>query len=137
MTDFWGTALFLAIFVLVIWAAIRQRARTMRLLEESFSRLEFDTPESRISGEHLAVVSKRQEHLNAMWEGHEVGSVQASDAFWYCVGPGPSYFLVVPLLANRWSGLDLKWIVRPLTEECMRAALQGDRAGMQRAFGAS
>ncbi|UBB25722.1 hypothetical protein [Pseudoxanthomonas beigongshangi] len=136
MTDSWGTVLLLAMVALAIWAAIRRRAQAKRLLEESFSALEFDTPEGRVSGERVTVVSKRQKYMSAMWEGRQVGA-QPSDAFWYCVGPGPSYFLVVPSLTNRWGGLDLKWIVRPLTEERMRAALQGDRAGMQRAFGAS
>ncbi|WP_141454110.1 hypothetical protein [Pseudoxanthomonas sp. z9] len=137
MTDSWGTGLLLVMVALAIWAAIRRRAQAKRLLEESFSALEFDTPEGRVNGERVTVVSKRQEYMNAMWSGRQIGAMQSSDAFWYCVGPGPSYFLVVPSLTNRWSGLDLKWIVRPLTEERMRAALQGDRTGMQRAFGAS
>lgn len=134
MVERWGIALFPVFAVLVVWAAIRRHAHFTRLLEDSFAKLQFDTPEGRVGGERVIVVSKQQAQMNAMWGG-EVGSAPTSDAFWYCVGPGPSYFLVVPILANRWNGLDLTWVVRPLTEERMRAALQGDRAGAQRAFG--
>jgi hypothetical protein len=135
VVDHWEIALFLVIFGLVLSAAIRQHARSRRQMEESFAKLEFDTPKGRIAGEQMTVVSRRQQHMDALWDRPGIGGVSESDAFWYCLGPGPSYFLVIPMVSRRWNSLTVNWVVRPLTEERMRAALQGDSMGLQRAFG--
>ncbi|TKR29533.1 hypothetical protein FCE95_15480 [Luteimonas gilva] len=58
-----------------------------------------------------------------------------STSFWYCVGPGPSYFLAMPLLTTRFGGASVKWVIRSLSEDRMRAVLQSDEEALRAAFG--
>ena len=46
-----------------------------------------------------------------------------SDSFWYCVAPGPSYFLAIPFVTVGMGRVDVRWVIRPLSEERMRGAL--------------
>ncbi|MFC5570178.1 hypothetical protein ACFPN1_08920 [Lysobacter yangpyeongensis] len=64
-----------------------------------------------------------------------VGPRHISDSFWYCVGPGPSYFLAIPLVEAGLGRVKVSWVVRPLAAERMRAALVDDEQALRDAFG--
>jgi hypothetical protein len=64
--------------------------------------------------------------------GHDA---HPSDAFLYCVGPGPSYFLAIAIARTGFGAVSVDWVVRPLTEQRMRGALIGDRKATSLAFG--
>lgn len=61
---------------------------------------------------------------------------QASDdAFRYCVGPGPSWYLTISVSRRNGFQWNVDWVVRPLDEGRMRAALSGDTESLRLVFG--
>lgn len=107
--------------------------RTRREDQRAFASLVFDTARGLVTGQSLKVVH-RAVRLPQSVQG--LPGVPASGAsYWFCVGPGPSYYLAVPLRV-RGAGFDgpLEWVVRPLTAERMRAALSARPAALRRAF---
>jgi hypothetical protein len=127
-----AVGIMLLVGVVVMWgrqALLSQR----RHYEHAFAKLVFDTPRGLVTGQSLKVVH-RTVSLPRSEQG--LSGVPASGAnYWFCVGPGPSYFLAVPL-SNVANGLGthLEWVVRPLTAERMRGALSAKPAALRRAF---
>ena len=64
--------------------------------------------------------------------GQDLGA-SPTTGFFYCVGPGPSYFVAIANLESAWRAR-FAWVIRPLTEERMRGALVGDSVALQAAF---
>lgn len=64
----------------------------------------------------------------------ESAAMTQGEVFWYCRGPGPTWFLAIPTVECSDSIYEVSWVVRPLTEQRMRAALQFDRKACRRAF---
>ncbi|KGQ17933.1 hypothetical protein LF41_1787 [Lysobacter dokdonensis DS-58] len=87
--------------------------------------MRFNGPDGPVKGHQLKVVKQvsYQPGENSAGLGARMG-----ETFWYCVGPGQSYWLAMPMRMSR-KGL-IEWVVRPLTEERMRAALLGDRRAL-------
>ncbi len=123
--------------LLSVVVARRGRRRAQAALRMTFARLQFDTPQGRVPGSSLRVVKiSRQAAGLAGDEAYGLfGDRQMPDAFWYCVGPGPSYFLAIARADARPGGVSVDWIVRSLTEERMRGALLGDEKAIALAFG--
>lgn len=132
LVAFAGAAVLLGVIV-----SRRERRRLQASLRMTFARLQFDTPKGRVPGSALRVVKISQQA--AGFTGDEArelfGDRQLPDAFWYCVGPGPSYFLALGRANAHRDGIAVDWIVRPLTEERMRGALVGDDKAIALAFG--
>jgi hypothetical protein len=126
-----------AVALLSTVVARRGRRRMQRALRITFVQLQFQTPLGRVPGTALKVV--KISHRAAGFDGDEVydlfGDRQMPDAFWYCVGPGPSYFLAIARARMHRGDARVDWIVRTLTEERMRGALHGDDKATALAFG--
>lgn len=113
------------------------RRKIDQTLKDTFAQRTFQTPEGTVSGATLRVVKiSKQTSRYAADEVYRIkmDSIPA-DAFWYCVGPGPSYFLAIAVMQTGNGQVSADWIVRPLTEQSMRAALLDDRKATAMAFG--
>jgi len=113
------------------------RRKIDQTLKDTFAQRTFQTPQGSVSGTTLRVVKiSKQTSRYAADEVYrtKLDSIPA-DAFWYCVGPGPSYFLAIAILQTGDGQVCADWIVRPLTEQAMRAALLDDRKATAMAFG--
>ncbi|MCD7097821.1 hypothetical protein [Stenotrophomonas sp. MMGLT7] len=104
------------------------RRRHGNALQSSFAAHRFDTPDGPVGGASLRVVKASNQ------VSRHTSNVPA-EVFWYCVGPGPSYFLAIAQVRMKGRRFEVDWTVRPLTEERMRAALAGDRKATALAFG--
>jgi hypothetical protein len=132
------TLLFVAAVIAAgICTTIAGRNRVKRALRMTFSGLRFDTPVGVVDGTALQVVKvSKQSMLFAYDDVFTVqADLQASDSFWYCVGPGPSYFLAIPMVTVGFGKVSVRWVVRPLSRERMRGALVGDADALRLAFG--
>jgi len=86
----------------------------------------------------LVVVKKVQQFMDANYDASfmfDSEAMNGSNAFWYCSGPGARWFLAIPAVSTCRSGVDVRWVLRPLTEQRVRAVLRFDRVAYQRAFG--
>lgn len=117
----------------------RGRNKIDRKLRATFDRQTFDTPQGKVTGEALRVVKVcRQMSRFAGDDVYVLGRDPVpSDTFWYCVGPGPSYFLAIAIVQVGFGKVDPQWVIRPLTEQRMRGALIGDRKATALAFGSA
>lgn len=108
-------------------------------LKRSFEQTMFDTPEGKVTGRSLKVVKISKQSMRfAGDEVYQFGQDPLpNDAFWYCIGPGPSYFLAIAIARTAFGRVSVEWIVRPLTEQRMRGALVGDRKATALAFGSA
>ena len=81
----------------------------MRRLRASFDTLRFNTPEGVRGGDALQVVKR----VAFLPNGQYPDSLQArmGETFWYCVGPGNSYWLAMPMRLQRRNG-PIEWVVR-------------------------
>ena len=124
-----------------IYLSLQGRKRLKQALRVSFNALRFQTPDGSVGGDAVRVVKVYRQGMplayDNVFEMH-VGPSHLTDSFWYCVGPGPSYFLALPMVEiSGWGRVRVQWVVRPLTAERMRAALQDDAALVQDLFGPS
>ena len=112
-----------------------QRLRAAR--QETFERLRFPSRDgAAFTGAQVQVVKQLQGRFDGMQQPGPRWMAQASDdAFWYCVGPGPSWYLAIPISRRNGFQWDVDWVVRPLDEGRMRAALSGDTEALRLAFG--
>ncbi|XQA70039.1 hypothetical protein ACM9XB_00575 [Xanthomonas sacchari] len=90
-------------------------------------------------GSDLTVVRRSRQTIESS-DGHVYSiapgaALQTADAFWYCLGPGPSGFLAMPVVTPGFGKAQVHWIVLPMTEGRMRVALQFDRKATRLAFG--
>ncbi|GAB2509436.1 hypothetical protein [Lysobacter humi (ex Lee et al. 2017)] len=102
------------------------RRRVNEALRTTFHALRFDTPAGVVGGDALRVVKIFRQGLPFAYDDVftiPVGPRQISDSFWYCIGPGPSYFLAIPMVEVGFGKAKVDWVVRPLSLERMRAAL--------------
>ncbi len=121
-----------------IYRMVTGPRRLRAALEASFNALSFQTPSGIVAGSQLRVVKKAQRFMDAAFDQPSLGGDPLpSDAFWYCVAPGPAWFLSIPVVQAKWRGWQIDWIIRPLTEPRMRAALGKDVAAQRAAFGDS
>jgi hypothetical protein len=117
----------------VLWHRLDfQRDRSH--LQAAFDALWFDTPIGRVTGEALTVVKVAYQIDEAMLASATYGGPARWDALWYAAGPGPSYFLAICVLDAGDPLLAPRWVVRPLDERHMRAALDGDCQAQMLAF---
>lgn len=124
--DMWAAGL-VALAVLVALLARSWRGERVR---RSFDDIVFQTPSGPMPGRSMRVVKRVVESA-----GLPQGGDGLTGAFWYCVGPGPSYFVAIGTPASAWPRRRLDWAVRPLSAERMRGALTGDAEAMAAAFG--
>lgn len=92
------------------------RGRLQRALQASLAEQWFSTPQGKVSGAQLEVVKR------SVQVARSPGNTP-SELFWYCTGPGPSYFLAIAKVKQAGRGYQIDWIVRPLSEQRFRAAL--------------
>lgn len=137
----WMLLVWLATFVistiLVAWVVLWHRLdfqRDRSHLQAAFDALWFDTPIGRVTGEALTVVKVAYQIDEAMLASATYGGPARWDALWYAAGPGPSYFLAICVLDAGTTDA-AHWIVRPLDEPRMRAAVQGDERARMLTFG--
>lgn len=109
-----------------IYSTIVGRRRVKQALRETFHALRFDTPDGVVGGDALRVLKVYKQGMPFAYDdvfNIPVGPRQISDSFCYCVAPGPSYFLAIPIVEVGLGKAKVTWVVRPLTAERMRAAL--------------
>lgn len=125
----WGS---IAVLVMVL----RTRRRPAIDLRESFAHVSFATPSGEVGGNTMRVVRIARQGMFADVDPFDVPAdmLLLAESFWYCVGPGPSYFVAVPTVERRPQGMVLSWLVRPLSEAQLRSALSTDAAALAAAF---
>jgi len=131
---------FLGSAAMLIGALYRMgRSQVTDLLDASFREQAFPGEHGPLHGGDLTVVKKSKQNIESSY-GHVYSiapdaALHTADAFWYCVGPGPCWFLAIPVVTSGFGQAQVRWIVRPMTEGRMRAALQFDRKATRLAFG--
>lgn len=109
-----------------IYSTVLGRRRVRQALRTTFEALRFQTPDGTVGGSALEVVKIYRQGMPFAYDdvfALRGGPRHISDSFWYCVGPGPSYFLAIPMVEVGFGRVAVRWAVRPLSEERMRAAL--------------
>ena len=122
----------------LIWLQRRRDHWLERAVEESFRRVSLTSDGVLLTGADLVVVKKVQQFMDANYDASfmfDSEAMNGSNAFWYCSGPGARWFLAIPAVSTCRSGVDVRWVLRPLTEQRVRAVLRFDRVAYQRAFG--
>ena len=122
------TVVFWSAFTAILAVALYFSLKANRSMRDSFAALVFQTPEGSVSGAKMRVVKEVLEST-----GQDLGA-SPTTGFFYCVGPGPSYFVAIANLESAWRAR-FAWVIRPLTEERMRGALVGDSVALLAAFG--
>lgn len=117
----------MTMFALYGWQRHWQRNKVQSL----FERLVFQTETGPVSGAQMKVVKRIVDRM-----GSSEGGSGITGAYWYCVGPGPSYFVAIAqrTMINLVHS-ELRWVIRPLSEDRMRGALAGDTEALIAAFG--
>lgn len=137
MDELITTLITVAFMGVTLFAAGGHRRKIKAEVMRSFNAQTCDTPVGRVTGEALKIVKISKQPMQ--FAGDDVSTLgrqhQPSDAFLYCVGPGPSYFVAIAIAQTGLGAVSVKWVVRPLTEERMRGALVGDRKATALAFG--
>lgn len=124
--DAFNVAIVVLVVGLGLYASVVGRRRIGQALRASFDALRFATPAGDVGGDAVRVVKVYKQGLPMLYDDVfdlTWGARQVSDSFWYCVAPGPSYFLAIPLVAVGMGRVDIRWVVRPLSEARMRGAL--------------
>jgi hypothetical protein len=131
--------LLLPVFLaLSIYQALEGRKHVKRALRTTFLALRFTTPSGVVGGEAMHVVKVYKQGVPFVYDdvfNIQVGARHISDSFWYCVGPGPSYYLAIPLVEAGLGRVKVSWVVRPLSAERMRGALVDDEKALHEVFG--
>lgn len=110
-----------------------QRVARDKAAQGSFEAQVFETPAGTVAGRDLRVVKRARMGITP---NNVEGMAETSDEFWYCVGPGPTYWLAIPTIGMQYGSVAyVRWVVRPLSAERMRAALMDDRRALKLAFG--
>ncbi|GAA5069707.1 hypothetical protein [Lysobacter panacisoli] len=139
MVDLTSTIVVLLVMGGSVYLSLRGRRKIERELRATFDRKTFDTPQGKVTGEALKVVKVSRQTVR--FAADDVYQLAAdplpADTFWYCVGPGPSYFLAIAIVQVGYGKVDAEWVIRPLTEQRMRGALIGDRKATALAFGSA
>jgi hypothetical protein len=131
-----GLLITAVVIPVIVFASWKSRQKVKAAVMQSFDRLTFDTPAGRVTGAELKIVRVSKQTMQLGDDLHTLGhDAQPSDAFLYCVGPGPSYFLAIAIARTGFGAVSVDWVVRPLTEQRMRGALIGDRKATSLAFG--
>lgn len=141
MPAHWVVLIFLslvAVSAMLGWLAVRRNRvvveRKKAALRASFDALRFNTPAGTVRGDALDVVKiSHQFGQEVPYSGGR--GPQHWDAFWYAVGPGPSYFLVICMVETNEPENPPRWTIRELDESQMRAALVDDPGAKALAFG--
>lgn len=120
----------LAIFAVVVFLHVQHSRAGERLLQRSFDTLRFPC-EGEVLGAAEVSVVKRVIH-----ETSRMGEHAPLTAFWYCVAPGPNYYVAIArYMRDGWRGGRYQWEVRPLDAARMRGALDADGDALHAAFG--
>lgn len=102
-----------------------------KVLERSFNALHFPLRDGgQLPGKEVTVLQRPRPY--------QLSAVQyeaAPDGFWYCAGPDGHFWLAIAQHERQWFLWRVDWVVRPLTAERLRSALQDDPAALLRAFG--
>lgn len=127
----------LALFGIGIAMRLEGRERVRGALRETFAALSFTTEQGVVlSGADVRVVKVYTQNMGHAYDDvFRIGTRHVHDSFWYCVAPGPAYFVAIPLLQASLGRITVRWVVRLLTEERMRAALQDDARALESVFG--
>jgi hypothetical protein len=127
-----------AFMALLVWLQRRRDHQTESSVEQSFRCVSFTSDGVLLTGADLVVVKKVQQFMDANYDASfmfDSEAMKGSNAFWYCSGPGARWFLAIPTVSKCRGGVDVRWVLRPLTEQRVRAVLRFDRVAYRRAFG--
>ena len=119
---------------LVLHTANRNAGKRLRQVQEqSFAHLRFPAYGARLTGAEVTVVKRGN-------RPPEVPSLPTLDdtadaSWWYCVGPRRTCYMAIAQCERQWLSWKVRWVVRPLDEEHMRQALDGDDDALWQAFG--
>lgn len=116
-------------FAIGVHGTLVGRRRVGQALRESFAALRFATPDGSVGGDAVRVVKVYRQGMPLAYDDVfdlPIGPRRISDSFWYCVGPGPTYFVAIPMVEVGLGRAKVTWVVRELSEARMRAALVDD-----------
>lgn len=132
------TLLMLVVYgsIAVVVLALRARRRDGIDLRRSFDTVRFETPAGVVGGDAVRVVRIRRQGLHADVDPFDVPPdlLPLAESFWYCVAPGPAYFVAISSAELRDGRMLPAWTTRSLTEAQLRAALADDPAALAAAF---
>lgn len=105
------------------------------VIDRSFAAVTFPLRDGRrLSGREVTVLQKPGLYaLHTSILVHEPG--YDADGFWYCAGPDGHFWVAIAHQQRQWLLWKVAWVVRPLTPERVRSALQDNPAALQLAFG--
>lgn len=119
----------IALFGLIVFLHVRQHRAGERLMQRSFESLGFPLEGERLPAHEMKVV-RRVIHETSRGSGVPI------TAFWYCIGPGPSYFVAIAqYVRTGWRGGRYHWVVNPIDETRMHGALADDQDALHAVFG--
>lgn len=114
------------VLAISLYSQIVGRRRVKQALRDSFRDLRFETHDGVVRGDAIRVVKVFRQGMPFSYDdvfSIPVGPRWISDSFWYCIGPARTYFLAIPMVDVGLGRVEVAWVVRPLTEERIRAAL--------------
>lgn len=134
------TTLFtLVVLCLMVYTLFDNRDRVRSTLAQTFAKLHFASADSDDGylGRDLIVLKQVEPFLFTAYDDRNrfAGDHAVSDVYWYCKSASGEYFMAMAMLGNHYGKYQVKWVVRSLTAERMRAVLQAYPKAYRAEFG--
>lgn len=122
--------------IAIVLLALRRRRRPGTDLRRAFAAVHFETPRGVVGGDAVRVVRVRRQGMFADIDPFDIPPemLPLAESFWYCVAPGPSYFVAIASADLREARAVPVWTTRALSEAQLRSALADDPPALAAAF---
>ena len=145
MAFFWVQVVLPAVLLLLGWGVHRRLRHHPEydreaVLQRGFSALLLPLPngEQTRGGEVRVVKRPAPLQKSAYWLSWiDLHQGELAEEFWYCVGPQGACWMLIANGQRHWWRWRVHWVVRPLTVQQLRNALQDDPVALHAAMGAA
>lgn len=140
MELFFNILFMTAFLCLVIWSFLRSKIKVRKALESSFNVLHFPSAlnEKGFLGKELRVVKRAEPFLKQNYgDLYQISSRDHSpnDVYWYAVAKTGEFFAAIAILYMANGKVNVKWIIKNLSEPSMRGILCSDKKIYSQVFG--